>query len=182
MKQREVSGVEVLEQLAGTTWAEIEARVLKRCRRLLAGSPDIDPRDASQDVLSNILCRRFLRQFDPQKGNFWQFVEGISRYVCLQLLRKGRRTAVHLDSVEEPAARHRAFDPVASAMDREFREALAEAAEHLTPAELSVFADVVERAEGSRFDRRETRTSVRHTRECRCRLRLRSLLVDFLDA
>lgn len=175
-----IDGLERIVRLAGATWAEIEYRILERCGRLLASRSDIDPRDACQEVLVIILCRGFLMRFDPRKGTFWHYVEGIIRYECLHLLRQSKRSAVRLDSVEEPVARPRAFDPVAAAMDREFREALSAAGEDLTPAERSVFGDVVERAEIGRCNCRPG-NSMRHARESRCRLRLRSLLIDYAD-
>lgn len=173
-------GMSQVLRLAGSSWDEVAARVLKRCARHLMRRPDIEPRDACQGVLVIILCRGFLTRFDPRKGTFWQYVDGIVQLECWRLMRLARRKTVRLDCVDEPAARRRAFDPVAAAMDREFREALADAAAYLTPAERSVFTDVVDRAEGGRrLEGRQGRASIHYARESRCRLRLRSLLIDF---
>ncbi|MBX3396703.1 MAG: sigma-70 family RNA polymerase sigma factor [Phycisphaerae bacterium] len=179
MRKNQSNGVEMLEKLAGATWDEIEARVIKRCGRLLASRPYIDPRDACQDVLITILCRGFLMRYDPSRGSFWHYVDGIIFFHCLHLVRQSKRLSIGLGSVEEPAARQRSFDPVALVRDREFREALTVAVECLTPAERSVFADVVDRAQGSRPEVRQTRASVHYARESRCRQRLRTLLIDF---
>lgn len=165
-------------RMTGASWPEIATRVRESCARFLRHRPDIDPEDAGQNVLVIILRRDFGRKFDPRRGSFWQFVEGVIRNECLRLFRMAAHEREALADVECESLESHVPDPCVQAQHTEFRERFSTAVDSLTEVEQSALSRVTELAEGSRRES-SVLNSTPYVQELRCRLRLRRILTGF---
>lgn len=66
------------------SWEAFAAWVDACCHSRLASRPDLDPRDASQDVLVIVLRRDFAKSFDPRLESFENHIQGLIEKVCVK--------------------------------------------------------------------------------------------------
>lgn len=156
------------------SWEAFTDRVLLFCRRLLRSSPHLDPHDCCQDVMAVVLRRDFDRRFDPALAEFYPYVNGIARHICLRAIRNDYRRAEVLERFAS-TRRYPHRDPSHEAELNELGESLMSALNAMSTTERLAFPRVRDHAEGVRHIAAD-RGSKHYARESRCRRRLRGLL------
>jgi len=157
------------------SWDDIHHFVQSHCRRKLSGYPHIDPDDATQEALIQILKCGFIEKYDPQKSSMQGYICSVANNMCKKLVSKHRWYQQSLTPIEIAGLISRAPTPDEEASWRELLEDIRSARHRLTPTEQEALPRVLERASRSRCS---GRTGIRpnYSAESRCRSRLRTLI------
>ena len=126
-----------------------------------------------------LLKRRTQSSFDPVKGEFWGFVNGVISHVRSRTYRDQPREVSNADLpflMDAPSADW--ADPVRAAIHSEFREAVLAVAKQLTPIQREALSRIIDRANGGR-PTLHPEVSTEYVQEYRVRLLLKKLLAKF---
>lgn len=156
-------------------WEIINQHILRRCQRKLATFPSIDSIEGHQSALIQIRRRRFIKNYDPQKGNLWAYINRTVDFVCLGLIRDWKRHMQRCSPIELAGLITHSHSPVEEAMYRELLDDIRQIEHKLSPKELEALPHVLERASGSRCVNK-SQVSSDYASESRCRAKLRKLI------
>ncbi len=154
---------------------EVMERVSRRCEQRLARYPGLDPADATQEVMVRILRRDFASRFNPLLGDMLGFILGTADNTCRRMAQRWRRREASRSPIEIAGKIARARSPQDGAIYREILGDVRAARVRLSASEQASLQGVLDRASGSRG--REPGERQNYSAACRCRARLRVLLI-----